>query len=174
MNKHVLLFCSMLIALPAMADENVLPPLPCSGVVESATEVMSKMYSIDADQITVGIMGVSKLEKDTELTSHVLTTNRSSQCDMVWSTPTFKSAINFCAPELVSISCKPMSQEQKGLAELFRQRQLTKASQEKGPIHSSSLKLNEPRMNQRAGHQLPDTAGEGRPGASQDQAETGA
>jgi hypothetical protein len=133
MNKHVLLLCSMLIAFPAMAEENdhVVPPLPCSGVVESATEVMGKLYSIDTNLITVDILSVSKLENDTELTTRVLTTYQGHQCDMVWSTPTINTAIAFCAPELASLSCKTASPGQKRLDELARLRKIGKPADAK-------------------------------------------
>lgn len=135
MNKQVLLFCSMLCAFPAMAEENehFLPPLPCSGVVESASDVMGKLYSIDTNRITVDIQSVSKLENDTELTSKVLTNYQSHQCEMVWSTPTINTAIAFCAPELVSLSCNFASPHQKGLDELVRLRSMDKGAEGKQP-----------------------------------------
>jgi hypothetical protein len=133
MNKRVLLFCSMLITFPAMAEENdhLLPPLPCLGVVESATDVMGKLYSIDSNLIAVDIQSVSKPENVTELTTRLLTTYQGHQCDMVWSTPTINTAIAFCAPELSSLSCNFASPHQKGLDELLRLRSIGKGAEDK-------------------------------------------
>ena len=133
MNKQVLLFCSMLCAFPAMAEENehFLPPLPCSGVVESASYIMGKLYSIDTNLITVDVLSVSKLENNTELTSKVMTTYQGHQCDMVWSTPTINTAIAFCAPELSSLSCKAASPSQKELGELVRLKKMRKPADAK-------------------------------------------
>lgn len=110
MNKHVLLFCSIFMALPAMADKlepNELPQI-CSSTGRSASFVMANLYSVGPELISVRIVSASKPSTASEVVSMVQTNYRGEECQMEWTTRVHEGILA-CLPDLISLSCKTVN-----------------------------------------------------------------
>ncbi|WP_338924503.1 hypothetical protein V0M98_33350 (plasmid) [Pseudomonas silesiensis] len=137
MNKQVLLLCSMLLTMPAMAAESksggphpIKPPITCFGVAESATFVMGGVYSVAPSSVTVDILDASKLESDSAVFTKVLTNQGGRECQMEWTTLVIGSVMA-CMPDLRSLSCKTVAFDKtsEDLSQLRKLREAADAKQ---------------------------------------------
>jgi hypothetical protein len=110
MIKHVLLFCSMFMALPVMADKLEpidLPPI-CSSAGHSASFVMANLYSVNPELVSVRIVSASKLSTAFEVVTMVQTNYRGEECQMEWTSRVHEGVLA-CLPDLISLSCNTVN-----------------------------------------------------------------